>query len=193
MASTRVVTGGIQVGLGLISFSILIAALGISIAGIFTDDLGLRLVILALAAATIGVLWTAALRNGRVEHAARERLRAEHPGALVERVRVWALPHGRLEPHTPMQFLIADTREVTIETINQTVLVRIPVAELGFVGLVRAQGDKARDRALTLIYGDEQLTVQVFTITYASLDKLQTRLRAAIAWPVTGAPGDDGA
>jgi hypothetical protein len=193
VASKRVVTGGLQIGLGLISFSILIAALDITIAGFFVNDLGVRLVILALGVAAIGVLWTAAIRNGQVEREARKRLQAEHAGALVERVRVWTLPNGRPEPHTPMQFLVADAREVRIETINQTVLVRIPVADLGFVGLVRAQGDKARDRAITLIYGSEQHSVQFFTITYSSLDKLQTRLRTAIGWPAEGAPGDDGA
>jgi hypothetical protein len=193
VASTRVTTGDIQIGLGLISFSILIAALDITIAGFFVNDLGLRLVILALGVAAIGVLWTAAIRNGRVERDARKRLLAENPGALVERVRVWALPHGRPEPHTPMQFLVADAREISIETINQVVLVRFPVPDLGFVGLVRAQGDKAGDKAITLIYGEEQHTVQLFTITHASLDKLQVRLRAAIGWPAEGEPGDDGA
>ena len=193
MASTRVTTGGIQIGVGLISFSILIAAIDITIAGWFVNDLGVRLVILALGVAVIGVLWAAAIRNGRVEKEARSRLLAEHPGALVERVRVWTLPHGRPEPHTPMQFLIADARELSIETITQTVLVRVPVTDLGFVGLVRAQGDSARDRAITLIYGPEQHTVQFFTITYSSLEKLQTRLRTAIGWPAEGEPGDHGA
>jgi hypothetical protein len=185
---TNATLGRLQVGYGLISFTILLIALGITIGWYLIEDVGPRIVVVVLFVAAIGVLWTAALRNGRFEREARDRLRAEHPGALVERVRVWALPHGRLEKDTPIQFLIADASEITIETITQTVLVRIPVPELGLIDLVTAQHDRAKDKALTLIYGDEQNVVQLFTITYSANDRLGARLRTAIGWPATGAP-----
>ena len=191
MATTRKVTGGIQIGVGLISFSILIMALFISVAGFFAPgSLPLRLLIVALGIAAVGVLWTAAIRNGRAEREVRDRLRAEHPGALVERVRLWLLPQGKPEPGIPPTFLVADTRAISFEDTDQVVHLRIPVADLGFIGLVRSQSDTTRDRAVTLIYGDDQLTVQFFTITSASLDKLEARIRTAVGWPATGTPAD---
>jgi hypothetical protein len=152
------------------------------------DSLGLMLLVIALGLVLIAVPWVVALRNSRFERATRARLRAEHPGALVERVRLWRLPHGRLEPGTPIQFLIADPSEVSFETANQTVLLRIPVEDIGLIDLVAAQGDRARDRALTIIYGDEQLAVQLFTVTYTGLEKLRARVRTATAWPPNDTP-----
>jgi hypothetical protein len=190
VATKRKVTGGIQIGLGLISFSILILALFISIAGFFVGSLPVRLVIIALGVVLVGVLWTVAVRNGRAEREVRDRLKAEHPGALVERVRLWLLPQGKPEPGIPLTFIVADTREISFEDADQVVHIRIPVAELGFIGLVRSQSDTTRDRAVTLIYGDDQLTVQFFTITNASLDKLEARIRTAVGWPASGSPAD---
>ena len=186
----RSVFGRIDVGLPLISVSVAIAAAGIAIAAGWTEDWAVRVVILVLAALLIGALWFAAIRNSRVERDARRRLQQEHPGALVERVRLWSLPHGRIDPETPPHFLIADTREISFETYTQTVLLRIAVAELGFVDLVTAQQDRVRDKALTLIYGDAQDTVQVFTVTYDATERLRARLRKAIGWPKDGTPSD---
>jgi hypothetical protein len=182
--------GGLQIGLGLISFSILILALFITVGGWFVNDVGARFLIIGIGVVLVAVLWVIAVRNGRIEKAARLRLQAQHPGSLVERVKLWMLPEGRPQRDTPMHFVIADAGDIVFETIDSTALLRIPVAEIGFVGLVRAQGDTTRDRAVTIIYGDEQHTVQFFTITNASLDKLEARIRKAIGWPATGAPAD---
>ena len=54
-----------------------------------------------------------------------------------------------------MHFLIADAGEILFETVDRTALLRIPVAEIGFIDPVTAQGDRARDKALTIIYGDD--------------------------------------
>jgi hypothetical protein len=180
--------GRVQVGFGLISVSILIAAIGVSVLPAFPET-GLRILIAVLFLAAIGVLWAAAIRNGRAERVFRKRLKEQHPGALVERVILWSLPKGRVEPGTPMQFLVADATEILFETINETVLLRFPVEELSYIDLVTAQGDRVKDKALTLIYGEEQNVVQLFTITYSANDRLGARLRKAIAWPATGAPG----
>ncbi|MEO8095450.1 MAG: hypothetical protein ABI632_11015 [Pseudolysinimonas sp.] len=190
MAATkkRKLGGGLQVGFGLISASAVIAAVGISIATVSTDIVGLRIVILLAVAGGIVALWARAVQNGRAEREARDRLRAEHPGALVERVRLWALPQGRADRGIPIHFIVAEAEEVSFETVDQTVLLRIPVADLGFADLVAAQADRARDKAVTLIYGDEQLTVQFFTITYVGQDKLCDRVRTAIGWPPAGTP-----
>jgi hypothetical protein len=177
-----------QVGVGLISLTIVIAVIGITLISWFPDT-GLRIVVAALFLAAIGVLWTAAIRNGHAERDVRTRLKEQHPGALVERVILWSLPKGRVEPGTPMQFLVADATEILFETADQTVLLRFPVAELSYVDLVTAQGDRVKDKALTLIYGEEQSVVQLFTITYAANDRLGARLRTAIGWPATGVPG----
>ena len=188
MATTRKTIGRLQVGYGLISFTIVLVVLGITVGWYMIHDVGPRIVVVILFLAAIALLWALALRNGEVERETRRRLRTEHPGALVERVRLWALPHGRVERDLPMHFLIADASEIAFETVDQTVLLRFPVADLGFIDLVTAQYDKARDKALTLIYGDEQLTVQLFTITYSANDRLGKRLRTAIGWPATGTP-----
>jgi hypothetical protein len=180
--------GRVDIGVGLISFTVLIAGAALSLIGYARESLGIALLVAAAAIALIGVLWTAAIRNGHAEREARRRLQAEHPGALVERVRLWALPHGRVDPGLTIHFLVADAREISFETIDQTVLLRVPVEELGFADLVLAQGDAARDKALTLIYGDERLTVQFFTLTYASMGRLRARLRTAIGWPEAGNP-----
>jgi hypothetical protein len=178
----------VDVGIGLISFTVLIVAVAVTGVRFVADSLGFVLLVIAAAVVLIAVLWTAAIRNGRAERTARRRLQQEHPGALVERVRLWALPAGRVDPHLPVHFLIADAREIGFETIDQTVLLRIPVEDLGFADLVTAQGDTARDKALTLIYGDEKLTAQFFTVTYASIGRLRARLRTAIGWPEDGTP-----
>jgi hypothetical protein len=191
VATKRKVGGGLHVGVGLISFSILILALAISVAGIFVDSLGVRLLVVAAGVVLVVVLWMVAVRNGRAVREFRDRLKTENPGALVEQVRLWMLPKGRPEPGIPATFLIASPTEVSFQDIDQVVHLRIPVADLGFVGLVRAQQDATtRDKALTLIYGDDQFTVQFFTITSASLDKLEARVRTAIAWPAEGSPAD---
>lgn len=187
MATTNKNLGRLQVGYGLISLTVVLVVIAVSLIATFRDT-GVRVVIAVLFLAAIGVLWTAAVRHGRVEREYRKRLTAEHPGALIERVILWSLPNGRVEPGTPMHFLIADASEISFETISQTVLLRIPVTELGFVDLVTAQGDRVKDKALTLIYGDDQNTVQLFTITYSANDRLGSRLRKAIGWPPTGTP-----
>jgi hypothetical protein len=162
--------GRIEIGPPLISVSIAIVAAGVGIAALSGAEFAGRIAIIVVAVLLVATVWVFGVRNNGVEREARRRLQAEHPGSLVERVRVWSLPHRRLEAGTPMHFLIADTRENVIETIDQTVLVRFPVAEVGFVDLVTAQGDRARDKALTIIYGDEQLTVQLFTVTYSGTE-----------------------
>lgn len=179
----RRAAGRIQVGVGLISFSVLIAGLGYVLAVALTELVVVRIVILLASAAVIVALWAAAIRNGRAEREARDRLRAEHPGALVERVRLWTLPHGRVDRDIPVHFIVADASEVSFEDIDQTVLLRVPVADIGLVDLVTAKGDRARDKAVTLIYGDEQLVVQFFTITYAGNGRLRDRVRVAIGQP----------
>jgi hypothetical protein len=178
----------IDIGVGLISFTVLIVAVTITGMRLVSETLGFVLLVAFAGAVLVAVLWTAAIRNGRAESTARRRLQDEHPGALVERVRLWALPGGRVDPHLPVHFLIADAREISFETIEQTVLLRIAVEELGFADPVTAQGDTARDKALTLIYGDERLSVQFFTVTYASIGRLRARLRTAIGWPADGTP-----
>jgi hypothetical protein len=147
-----------------------------------------RIVVVGLAVVLIGVLWVSAIRNGAEEREARRRLRDRHPGSLVERVRLWSLPHGRVEADIPMHFMIADAAEIAFETIDQTALLRIPVPEIGFIDPVAAQGDRVRDKALTIIYGDEQNVVQVFTLTYAGIGGLGLRVRKAIGWPSRGVP-----
>lgn len=188
MEQRRGLSSRIDIGAGLISATVVIIALAIFSLQFVRDSLGLMLLIVALAVVLTAVLWTLAIRNNREEGTARRRLQAEHPGALVERVRLWSLPHGRIAPGTPLHFVIADASEISFETIDQTVLLRIPVSDLGFVDLVKAKGDRSRDRALTLIYGDDQLAVQVFTVTYSGLEKLRARVRTAIGWPADGTP-----
>lgn len=188
MAANNGVTGRLQIGVGLISISVALGVVAIVIAGRATDNFVVRIAILILAASLIGLLWVAALRNGEAERAAIRRLRAEHPGSLVERVRLWSLPKGRVDKDIPVHFLVADAGEILFETIDRTALLRIPVAEIGFLDPVTAQGDRVRDRALTIIYGDDQDTVQVFTLTYTGIAKLGARLRKAIGWPADGIP-----
>jgi hypothetical protein len=186
--TTRKLTDRIRIGIGLISMTVaifLVASLAI-VRG--TDIPALKVLIGILALALIVVPWFSAVRNSRFDRATRERLRLEHPGALVERVRLWALPHGRIEPGTPVHFIIADAGEVSFETVEQMVLLRIPTPEIGFLDPVRAQGDRTRDQALTIIYGDEQNTVQFFTVSYDGLPRFAKRLRTAIGWPASGTP-----
>ncbi|HWM33869.1 MAG TPA: hypothetical protein VNR36_06480 [Pseudolysinimonas sp.] len=182
----------IDIGIGLISFSVLIIAVALTGMRLVADTLGFVLLIAAAALVLIAVLWTAAVRNSRAERTARLRLQREHPGALVERVRLWTLPAGRVDPHLPTHFIVADAQEISFETLDQTALLRIPVERLGFVDPVRAQQDRARDRALTLIYEDEdgvQQSVQLFSVTGMGLSRLRHRIRTAIGWPADGDPG----
>lgn len=180
--------GRIQVGLGLISFSVVILVLAVTTAVVVTPDVPLRIVILVFAAVLVGVLWVSAVRNGAEEREARRRLREQHPGSLVERIRLWSLPAGRVDADIPIHFLIADAGEILFETIGGTALLRIPVEEVGYIDPVAAQGDRVKDKALTIIYGDEQHVVQVFTLTYAGIRALGSRLRKAIGWPSRGIP-----
>ena len=187
----RPITSRIDIGVGLISFTLLLSAATVTVMQLVRDTLGLVLLAALAGTALIAVLWISAIRNSRAERAARQRLQEQHPGALVERIRLWTLPHGRVEPHLPTHFIVADASEISFETIDQTVLLRIPVERLGFVDPVRAQNDRARDTALTLIYdGDdrEPLTVQLFTLTGVGLPKLRGRIRTAIGWPADGTP-----
>jgi hypothetical protein len=178
----------IEVGFGLISFSLAMLVIAMTAAVVATTDVALRIIILVIAAALVGTLWVAAVRNGAEEREARRRLRDEHPGSLVERVRLWSLPHGRVDRDLPVHFIIADAGEIAFETIDRTALLRIPVAEIGFIDPVAAKGDRVRDKALTIIYGDEQNVVQVFTLTYAGIGGLGARVRTAIGWPPGGVP-----
>lgn len=178
----------LQVGFGLVSISVVIAAVGAIVSILATQIVAVRIVILVLTLALIAALWGAAVNNGRLERETRNRLRAEHPGALVERVRLWSLPKGRVDRDIPMHFLIADASEISFEEVDQTVVLRIPVEDVTFVDLVTAQHDRAKDKAVTLIYGDDQQTVQFFTITYASNDRLRDRVRAAIGWSADRTP-----
>ncbi len=188
MTKTRPRIGRLHVGFGLISFSIVLLVIGMMIAIVFARDVTLRLVIIGFVAVFIGVLWMSAIRNGAEEREARRRLRDEHPGSMVERVRLWSLPHGHVEADIPMHFIVADAGEILFETVARTALLRIPVPEIGFIDPVTAQGDRVKDKALTIIYGDEQNVVQVFTLTYAGIPALGARLRRAIGWPPRGAP-----
>jgi len=182
----------IRIGVGLASttFAIIIVASLWIVRG--TDNLGLKLLIGFLALVLIAVPWTVAVRNGRVERDGRRRIQDAHPGALVERVRLWALPKGRVDVDIPMHFVIADADEVAFETLEQTALLRIPTGDIGLIQLMRAQGDRGRDAALTIVYGpggaDSQQTVQVFTVSYDGMTQLEKRVRKAIGWPATGAP-----
>ncbi len=164
--------GRLQVGFGLVSFTVVLIVLAMTIGVAFTTDVTVRLVILVLALALIGVLWASAVRNGTEERDFRRYLREQNPGSLVERVRLWSLPHGRVDADVPMHFIVADAGEILFETIDRTALLRIPVDEIGFIDPVTAQGDRVRDKALTIIYGDEKHVVQVFTITYAGTASL---------------------
>lgn len=178
--------GRVQVGLPLFAWTLAIGAVAGSaaaFAAMLTENTIPRWIILGLALVGIVALWSAAIRNGRVERDVRQRLEAEHPGALVERVRIWRLPHGPLEAGTPAHFIVADAREVTFETIDQVVLLRIPVTEIGLVDLLTAKGDRGREKAVTIIYGEFQDAVQFFTVTYLSADRLLERVRTAIAQP----------
>jgi hypothetical protein len=188
MTEKRGAVGRLQVGFGLISFSVVLFVLGLMIAVIFASDVTLRLVIVGFVVVFIGALWVSAIRNGAEEREARKRLREEHPGSLVERVRLWSLPRGRVDADIPMHFMVADAGEILFETIARTALLRIPVEEIGFIDPVIAQGDRVKDKALTIIYGDEQNVVQVFTLTYAGITGLGSRLRKAIGWPSHGVP-----
>jgi hypothetical protein len=180
--------GRLQVGFGLISFSVVILVLGMMFAVIFADTVPVRIAIVAIAVVLIGVLWISAIRNGAEEREARKRLRDEHPGSLVERVRLWSLPHGRVDKDLPVHFIIADAGDVVFETVDRTALLRIPAEEIGFIDPVTAQGDRTRDKALTIIYGDEKNVVQLFTVTYAGIWGLGSRIRKAIGWPARGIP-----
>lgn len=192
MATTTKLRERIRIGIGLISitFAIVVVASLWIVRG--TDQLGLRVLIGVLALVLIVVPWTVAVRNGRVERDARTALEAQHPGALVERVRLWALPHGRVDADMPLHFLVADADEVLFETIDQTVLLRLPTAEIGLIQPMRAQGDRGREAALTIVYGpggaDSQSTVQVFTVSYDGMARFEKRVRKAIGWPATGTP-----
>ncbi|HTL41749.1 MAG TPA: hypothetical protein VL294_09770 [Pseudolysinimonas sp.] len=187
-ATKRRIGDRLEVGVGLISATVVIMAVGAVVAVLATQVMAVRIVVLLLFLALVVAVWGRAVQNGRFEKATRFRLEGEHPGALVERVRLWSLPHGRVPRDTPTHFIVADAREISFEDVEQTVLVRIPVAELGFVDLVTARGDRTRDKALTLIYGDDQHTVQFFTVTYMGQEKLRSRVRAAIGWPDQDAP-----
>jgi hypothetical protein len=188
MTKNRAGLGRLQVGFGLISFSVVLLVIGMMIALIFARDVPFRLVIIGLVVVFVGVLWVVAIRNGAEERETRRRLRDEHPGSLVERVRLWSLPHGRVEADIPMHFMIADAGEILFETGDRTALLRVPVDEIGFIDPVTAQGDRVKDKALTIIYGDDQKVVQVFTLTYAGIRGLGARLRKAIGWPPRGVP-----
>jgi hypothetical protein len=187
-ASRRAGTGRIQVGFGLISFSVVILVLAMMVAVVFAREVPVRIVIVVIAVALIGLLWVSAVRNGAEEREARGRLRDDHPGSLVERVRLWKLPRGPVDKDVPVHFIIADAGELLFETIDRTALLRIPVDEIGFIDPVIAQGDRVRDKALTIIYGDEQNVVQFFTVTYAGIWGLGSRVRKAIGWPPRGIP-----
>lgn len=180
--------GRLEVGFGLISFSVVIVVVAMATAVAVTQDVTLRIVIVAFALVVVGIMWVSAIRNGEEERDARRRLRDQHPGSLVERVRLWSLPRGPVAKDAPMHFIVADAEEILFETVDRTALLRIPVAEIGFIDPVAAQGDRARDKALTIIYGDEQNVVQVFTITYAGIANLGRRIRKAIGWPPRGVP-----
>jgi hypothetical protein len=182
--------GRLEVGFGLISFSVVIVVLAMTFAVVVTQDVALRIVVVVFALVLIGVLWVSAIRNGAEERDARRLLREQHPGSLVERVRLWSLPHGPVDKDAPMHFVVADAAEILFESADRTALLRIPVAEIGFIDPVTAQGDRTRDKALTIIYGDEQNVVQVFTITYAGIASLGRRIRKAIGWPPRGIPVD---
>jgi hypothetical protein len=181
VATTRKLTDRIRIGIGLVSITVAIVLVAVLWIVRGTDIVALKVLIV--------VPWYSAIRNRRVERDARNRLVAEHPGSLVERVRLWALPAGRVDAEVALHFVIADAREISFETIDQTVLLRIPVAEIGLIDVARAQGDRTRDTALTVVYGDDpQQAVQFFTVSYDGLPRFAKRLRIAIGWPPTGTP-----
>ena len=68
----------IDIGIGLISFSVLIVAVALSAMRLVADTLGFVLLIAAAAIVLIAVLWTAAIRNSRAERTARLRLQSRH-------------------------------------------------------------------------------------------------------------------
>jgi hypothetical protein len=181
--------GAIRIGIGLISFTVLLLAIGVTSAfARWSDGAVIKVLIPFAAFALVAVLWIAAVRNGADERQAVARLRAAHPGAFVERVKLWSLPSGVVPADLPMHFVVADPHEVQFVTGDGTPLARIPVSEIGLIDLVRAQHDKARDRALTIIYGADQDAVQVFPDMNLGLDKLRSRVRTAIGWPASGTP-----
>lgn len=187
-AKKRRIGDRLEVGVGLISATVVLMAIGAVVAVLSTEIVPVRIVVLLLFLALVVAVWGRAVQNGRFERATRVRLQSEHPGALVERVRLWSLPHGRVPKDTPVHFIVADAREISFEDVEQTVLVRIPVEELRAVDLVTARGDRVRDKALTLIYGADTHAVQFFSVTYLGQENLRSRVRAAIGWPDEGAP-----
>jgi hypothetical protein len=187
-AKRRSIADRLEVGVGLISATVVIMAVGAVIAVLATQLMPVRIVVLLLFLALVVAVWGRAVQNGRFEKATRARLQGEHPGGLVERVRLWALPHGRVPRDAPIHFIVADAREISFEDVEQTVLLRIPVDELGVVDLVTARGDRVRDQAVTLVYGDDQHVVQFFSVTYLGQENLRGRVRAAIGWPEVGTP-----
>lgn len=191
LSGIRFLLTRVDVGFGLLSFTLAIVVVAVSAGLAVRESIGLVLLVAAAAAALLAVLWVSALRNGRVEKTARLRLQQEHPGALVERVRLWRLPHGPVLRNIPIHFVVADPREIVFETIDRTMLLRIPVEAVLAIEPRRAQGDRRGDTALTIVYEapeGERATVQLFTLTYAGIAALGRRIRTAIAWPAEGTP-----
>jgi hypothetical protein len=181
--------GKVRIGIGLLSFTAALLVVGfLSAFARWTDSAVVKVLIPVAAFALIAVLWIAAVRNGAGERTAVARLRAAHPGAFVERVTLWSLPDGLAGKDLPMHFIVADPEEIRFEAEDGSALARVPVAEIGFVDLVRAKDDRAGDKALTIIFGDEQDVVQVFPDMNLGLMKLRSRVRKAIGWPDDGTP-----
>jgi hypothetical protein len=180
MATTGKI-GGLVPGFALLGASLALIVAGCAIA-FATPDLVARAIVLGVTGAFLVALWGRAVRNARAEGRARVRIEQANPGAFVERVRLWSLPQGRVDRGTPPHFLIADAEHIVFQTIDDTALLKVDVADLGYVGLVRAQGDTARDQAITLIYGDDDLTVQFFGRAETRTEGLLQRVTRAIAW-----------
>lgn len=156
--------------------SVVIAAVGLTASGVAGPD-G-RVLVLVLSAVGIGLVWLAFARARRVVRDAELRLRREHGAGLVEQVNLWALPTGRagkLPPH----FITVDPALVAFRHMDGSVILRIPVEQIDLIGTFTAVGDRTGDKAVTILFGDPQQTVQFFTVTYLGSRLLERRVRVA--------------
>lgn len=161
--------------------TVIIAAVGVTAAGVAGPD-G-RVIVLVLAAVGIGLVWLSFARAHRVVRDAEVRLRRAHGGAgLVERVNLWMLPSGRagkLPPH----FVTVDPMQVAFRRMDGSAILSIPVAQIDLLETLTAAGDRTGDKAVTILFGDPQQTVQFFTVTYIGSDLLEQRVRTAAELP----------
>ncbi|CAN5245246.1 hypothetical protein BH11ACT3_BH11ACT3_06410 [soil metagenome] len=133
-------------------------------------------VLVAVGAILAAVVIVGSFVLARPVRAAERAMRGQHPDALLEQVILWHLPSGpagKLPPHV----IVADPHEVTFRTYDDAVLARVAVADIDLLDTLTAQGDRSRDKATTLLFGDPQQLIQFFTATHLSPAKLTARVR----------------